>query len=213
MEERDGIMIVNIEDFFAKGCGRCERFDTPDCSALRWQSALAALRHICRETGLAETVKWGHPCYRHAGRNVAIIGALRGDCRLSFMNAALLKDPAGILEKQGPNTRHPDMIRFTSAAQVTANAAIIRAYLEEAMRYAEAGLKPPKDESGLDLPEELLDAMSGDSELHEAFHNLTPGRQRSYVIHLSSAKTAATRYSRIAKLRPQILAGKGALER
>ncbi len=206
-------MIVNIEDFFAKGCGRCERFDTPDCSALRWQSALSALRRICCETGLEETVKWGHPCYMHAGRNIAVIGALRGDCRLSLFHAALLKDPQRILEKQGPNTRHPDMIRFTDAAQVTAQAAVVRSYLEEAMRYAEAGLQPPKEESDLELPEELLEAMSGDSELHEAFHNLTPGRKRSYVINLSAAKTAATRISRIAKLRPNILAGKGAQER
>lgn len=39
------------------------------------------------------------------------------------------------------------------------------------------------------------------------------GRQRSYVIALSSAKTSATRAERILKLRCKILAGKGANER
>jgi uncharacterized protein YdeI (YjbR/CyaY-like superfamily) len=59
----------------------------------------------------------------------------------------------------------------------------------------------------------LTDAMDADPELAEAFHRLTPGRQRSYVIALGSAKSAATRVSRIARLRPNILAGKGATER
>ena len=53
----------------------------------------------------------------HGGRNVAIIGAFRGDYRLSSFNAALMKDPGGVLEKQGANTQHPDMIRFMDNAQ------------------------------------------------------------------------------------------------
>lgn len=113
-------MITEIEDFFTKGCGRCDRFATPDCSVRQWQPGLIALRQICLDAGLSETVKWGHPCYMHAGRNIAILGAFRGDFRLTFFNAALLQDPAGVLERQGPNTRHPDMIRFTENAQVAA---------------------------------------------------------------------------------------------
>lgn len=206
-------MITDIEEFFTNGCGRCERFATPDCSARKWQAGLADLRRICRDLGLVETVKWGHPCYMHAGRNIAIVGAMRGDFRLSFFDAALMKDPEGVLEKQGPNTRHPDMLRFTDSAQVAAREQVIRSYLKEAMGYAEAGIKPPKEEYDLTLPEELVDAMDADPELAEAFHNLTPGRQRSYVIHLSTAKTSATRVSRITKFRGQILAGKGAMER
>jgi uncharacterized protein YdeI (YjbR/CyaY-like superfamily) len=63
------------------------------------------------------------------------------------------------------------------------------------------------------LPDELLEALDADPELAEAFHALTPGRQRSYVIALSSAKAYATRAARIAKCRGRILAGKGPMER
>lgn len=206
-------MITDIEEFFTKGCGRCDRFATPDCSTRRWAGGLAALRRLCLRAGLAETVKWGHPCYMRAGRNIAIMAAFRGDFRLTFFNAALMKDPDGVLERQGPNTRHPDAIRFTDNAQVEAMAPTILRYLTEAMGYAETGVKPPKDDSTPDLPEELADALDADPELAEAFHRLTPGRQRSYAILLSSAKTAATRVSRIEKARPHILAGKGANER
>lgn len=206
-------MITDIELYFTKGCGRCERFDTPDCSTRRWEEGLLALRRICRDAGLEETLKWAHPCYVHAGRNIAIIGAFRGDFRLSFFNAALMKDPEGVLERQGPNTKHPDMIRFTDNAQVAEREPIIRAYLAEARGYAEAGIKPPREESEIVLPDELVDALDADPELAEAFHGLTPGRQRSYVINLNGAKKSETRVARIERFRDKILAGKGATER
>jgi uncharacterized protein YdeI (YjbR/CyaY-like superfamily) len=206
-------MISNIEDYFAKGCGRCDRFATPSCSARRWATGLNDLRRICLEADLVETVKWGHPCYMHADRNIAIIGAFRDDFRITFFNASLLRDPEGILEKGGPNTRHRDLIRFTSDAQVAAMKATVRAYLQEAMEYASAGVKPAKERSEIDLPDELVEALDADPELAEAFHDLTPGRQRSYVINLSSAKAPATRIARIAKFRDKIIAGMGANER
>lgn len=206
-------MITAIDDYFSKGCGRCERFATPDCSTRRWSVGLEQLRRICREAGLVETVKWGHPCYMHAGRNIALIGAFRGDFRLTFMNAALLKDPAVLLEKPGPNSAIPSMIRFAANPEVEQRGPLIRAYLAEAMKYAEAGIEPPRVAAEFDLPTELVEALDADPELAEAFHCLTPGRQRSYAIVLNAAKAPATRIARIAKLRDKIIAGKGANER
>ena len=206
-------MITIIDDYFSKGCGRCDRFDTPDCSTKRWSKGLAELRTLCLQAGLLETVKWGQPCYMHHGRNVAIFGALREEFRLSFFDAALMKDPQQVWQLQGPNTRYPDMMRFTSDTQVVAMRATILDYLKEAMEYAESGIKPPKDNREIELPIELVEALECDHELSTAFHALTPGRQRSYVIALSSARKPETRIARIAKFREKILAGKGAMER
>lgn len=210
---RIAMMVSNIEDYFSKGCGRCERFATPHCSTRQWSRGLTELRQICLKTGLAETVKWGHPCYMHGGRNVVILGAFRNDFRLSFFNAALMKDPKGVLEKQGPNTQHADMIRFTENTLVAVMKPVIVAYLEEAMGYAEAGIKPPKETSRIELPDELAEALASAPELADAFNNLTSGRQKSYVINLNTAKKPETRVSRIAKFRDKMIAGKGATER
>lgn len=206
-------MITDADDYFIRGCGRCARFDTPDCSTRHWARGLAELRALCRSAGLTETAKWGHPCYMHAGRNIAIIGAFRGDFRVSFFNAALLKDPKGVLVPSGPNARHADMLRFTDPAAVTEAAPVILAYLQEAMGYAEAGIRPPKSPAEIDLPDEMLEALDADPELAEAFYALTPGRQRSYAIALNGAKKPETRVARIGKFRDRIIAGKGALER
>ncbi len=206
-------MITEVEAFFAKGCGRCDRFATPDCSAQRWKAGLAALRRLCLRPGLEETAKWGHPTYMHAGRNIVILGAFRGDFRLNFMNASLLKDPEGVLQKQGENSQHASMLSFTSVDEVNAMAPVIGSYLVEAMAYAEAGVKPAKSQASVAWPEEWLQALDADPEMAQAFHQLSPGRQRSYAIHLASAKRPETRVARIAQYRSRILAGKGANER
>jgi uncharacterized protein YdeI (YjbR/CyaY-like superfamily) len=206
-------MITHVDDFFALGCGRCDRFATPDCSTRRWLPGLLTLRGIARDMGLTEVAKWGHPVYMHAGRNIAIIGAFRGDYRLTFFNGALMQDPQKVLERQGPNTRHADCIRFTDPAAPARMEPVIRAYLAEAMGYAKAGILPAKEPQDIDLPPELVEALDADPDLAEAFAALTPGRQKSWALHLNDAKTAATRISRIEKGRAKILAGKGATER
>jgi uncharacterized protein YdeI (YjbR/CyaY-like superfamily) len=63
------------------------------------------------------------------------------------------------------------------------------------------------------LPDELVSALDADPHLAEAFHALTPGRQKSHALAIGSAKASTTRAARVVKLAPLILAGKGALER
>ena len=207
------VMISDPDDFFTKGCGRCSRFATPDCSTRLWIEGLDKLRRICLDLGLEETVKWGHPCYMHSGRNIAIFGALRADFRLSFMNAGLLKDTEDVLEPQGPNSQTPSMIRFTAVEKVSEMEPVIRAYLRQLMDHAEAGTKPPKVTREIDMPDELAEALDADPELSEAFQALTPGRQKSYMFNLNQARQSATRVARIERFREKIIAGKGAMER
>jgi uncharacterized protein YdeI (YjbR/CyaY-like superfamily) len=206
-------MISDIEEYFAKGCGRCVRFDTPQCSTKKWAGGLAGLRQICREVGLTETVKWGHPCYMRGDRNIALLGAFRDDFRITFFHAGLLKDSAGLLTKPGPNAQLPSVIHFSAIADVAKLEPVLLSYLQEAISYADQGLKPKKQQAVFELPDELVEAMDADPELAQAFHALTPGRQRSYVINLGSAKTTATRASRIVKFRAKVIASKGATER
>lgn len=206
-------MITDPDDFFTKGCGRCARFDTPDCSTRPWIDGLNALRRLCLDVGLTETAKWAHPCYMHSGRNIALLGAFRSDFLISFLNAGLLVDNAGVLKTPGPNSQTPSVIRFTTVAEVEALEPAIRACLRQLMDHAEAGTKPPKVAREIDMPEELTEALDADPVLAEAFHALTPGRQRSYLFALNQAKQAATRVARIEKFRDKIIAGKGALER
>lgn len=206
-------MITDPNEYFESGCGRCKRFATADCSVKKWEKGLAALREICRSEGLEETAKWGHPCYMAHGRNIALIGAFQKDFTLTFMNASLISDIHGVLQKAGPNAQVPSLVRFGSAAEVKEQEPILREYLRRLVGCAERGEKPNKIPSSIDLPDELVEVLDSDPELAEAFASLTPGRQRSYAIVISGAKKSETRFARIKKYRPQILSGKGANER
>jgi len=209
----DRAMITDPHVYFTKGCGRCDKFETPDCVTRHWSDGLTQLRRICLAAGLTEHAKWGHPCYMHAGRNIVLIGALRDSYRLGFFHPALMTDPEGILVKQGPNTQDAGTVKFTTDDQVLGMEATLSSYLKEAMGYAEQGLVPEKSERTLSLPDELTAAMDDDPYFAEAFHALTPGRQRGWALHYNGAKKAETQVSRVAKSRDKVMAGKGWNER
>lgn len=207
----DVSLTTDPDAYVARGCGRCARFDTADCSARLHAPALEALRRLCRASGLAETARWGHPCYTHAGRNVALIGAQRDGARLSLFDAALLDDPAGLMAPAGPNSRSADTIRFADAGDVAARAAALAGLLAQAKAHAAAGRRAPRPRAEAPaLPDDLVAALAADPALARAFAALTPGRQRSFALALSAAKAPATRAARIARFRAAILAGKGA---
>jgi uncharacterized protein YdeI (YjbR/CyaY-like superfamily) len=63
------------------------------------------------------------------------------------------------------------------------------------------------------VPEELKEFFKKKPALKKAFEALTPGRQRAYILHFSSAKQSATRRSRIEKSIASILEGKGLNDR
>lgn len=207
-------MITEVEVYFRDGCGRCPRFESDACSARRWAAGLAALRALCLEAGLEESLRWGHPCYRHAGRNLALLGAFQGDFVLTLPDGALLDDPDGLLRPAGPNSSEATTIRFAGPGEVTRHTPALRALLTQARSRAEAGARPVRrPATAPDLPEELTAALDADPLLAEAFAALTPGRQRSHCLLIAGAKTTEARQRRVARQSAAILAGKGANER
>lgn len=173
-----------------------------------WREEADALRAILLASGLDEELKWGKPCYVHDGKNIAIIQRLKDFLALMFFKGALLNDPDGVLERQGPNSRSGFRIRFTSVKDVARMKKSVKALIREAVDVEKKGLKVEKSDD-LDMPEELADAFNEDPDFKAAFDALTPGRRRGYVLHFSGAKQSATRAARIEKYRDKIFDGKG----
>ena len=69
--------------------------------------AVGAVKRVCREAGLEEVAKWGHPCYMHAGRNVAIIGAFTGVIGVANDFTAALNSLRAVSGASGPCTLSP----------------------------------------------------------------------------------------------------------
>jgi uncharacterized protein YdeI (YjbR/CyaY-like superfamily) len=104
-------------------------------------------------------------------------------------------------------------MKFTSATEIAAKAAVIKAYVREAMAAQKAGMKVETKPPEVPVPEELKEKFRADPRFKRAFEALTPGRQRGYLFHFVRAKQSATRAARIEKAVPAILAGRGLQER
>jgi uncharacterized protein YdeI (YjbR/CyaY-like superfamily) len=175
-----------------------------------WQEELGALRKIILECPLVEDIKWRTPCYTIDDKNVVMIGAFKEACVLSFIKGALLKDPARILVQPGENTQSARTVRFTNVAEILKMKSILKDYIEEAIKAEKAGLKVAfKKITEHKVPQELQERLDKEPALKTAFRALTPGRQRAYLIHFSSAKQSKTRAARVEKCVPRILKGKG----
>lgn len=177
-----------------------------------WPDEMVALRPMLLDGGLTEEFKWYKPCYTHGGKNIVIVQEMKEFLALMFFKGALLQDPDGVLEDQGPNSRSARRIRFASVDDVARLGDRVRALVAEAIEVEEAGLAvDPGPE--LVLVDELQIRLEEDPALQAAFESLTPGRQREYNIYFSGAKQAKTRVARIERYAEKIIAGKGLRDR
>ncbi len=171
------------------------------------------MRRVLAGFAMKEECKWGKPTYTVDGKNIVIMQGFKEYFGLGFFEGALLKDPRKVLAQLG-QVHAGRVMKFTSAKDITARAATIKAYVRDAIAVDKAGLRmKPKTTSDYPVPEELSERFKKDARFKRAFEALTPGRQRGYLFHFSAAKQSATRTARIDKAMPRILEGRGFLER
>ena len=176
----------------------------------KWKDSYNALRAILLDCDLQEELKWGCPCYTYQDGNVVLIHGFKNYCALLFHKGVLLKDKHNLLIQQTKNVQSARQIRFNNLDQIIEQEKVLKAYIKEAIEVEKAGkkvkLKKTKD---YPVPEEFKQCLQEDPELKAAFYALTPGRQRGYLLHFSSAKKTETRLARIEKNKKKIMNGKG----
>ncbi|MBV9183083.1 MAG: YdeI/OmpD-associated family protein [Acidobacteria bacterium] len=178
--------------------------------AKKWQKETDKLRHIALDCSLTEELKWGKPCFTVRKKNVAIVIPLKESCAFSFFNGALLKDSKHLLERIGEHTQAARWIKFTSLREIAAVRSTLTDYLYEAIELEKSGTKIKLNKpSEYPIPEELQSRLADNPVLRSAFAALTPGRKKSYIFYVSSAKQAKTRAARAEKCVPKILSGRG----
>jgi uncharacterized protein YdeI (YjbR/CyaY-like superfamily) len=177
-----------------------------------WPDEMRALRTVLLEAGLGEDIMWAKPCYSRDGSNIAIMHEMKKFLALLFFKGALLEDPGGILESQGPNSRSAMRVCFRSIGDVERLAPATRRLVAAAIKVEESGEEIGPAPAPV-WAEELRGRLESNDAFRTAFEGLTPGRQREYNLHFSSSKQSSTRESRVEKCAPKILAGKGFRDR
>jgi uncharacterized protein YdeI (YjbR/CyaY-like superfamily) len=179
----------------------------------QWKAEIAAMRRVLAGFAMQEECKWSKPTYTIDGKNIVILQGFKEYFALGFFQGALLKDPKKLLVQLG-QVQAGRVMKFTSAKEITAQAATIKRYVREAIAVEKAGLRmKKKTTSDYPVPEELSERFQKDARFRRAFEALTPGRQRGYLFHFAAAKQSATRRARIEKAMPAIFEGRGFLER
>ncbi len=201
-------MNLKVDKYLIDGCMRCKYGGTPQCKVLPWVNELKMLRQIVLETGLIEEIKWGVPVYTYKGKNVVTVNALKGSANIGFFKGVLLNDNHKILKQQG-NLQSDRLVKFTKLVEIIQLKDVLKQYIMEAISIEESGKKVIFKKNPEPMPVELIQAFESDPKFKKAFHTLTPGRQRGYIIHFSQPKLSETRISRIERSKEQIFKGIG----
>lgn len=176
----------------------------------QWQKEIETLRHFILDIGLNEELKWGVPSYTSDGSNIVLIHVFKEYCAVLFFKGAIMKDPKKILIQQTKNVQAARQLRFTNVNEIIKLEKTIKAYIKEAIDIEKKGLKVEfKKTTEFEMPAEFETKLKKNAALKKAFYELTPGRQRAYLLYFSSAKQAKTREERVNKYLKQILNGKG----
>lgn len=190
-------MTPQVDQIIADGCGRCELYQTDHCKMRTWQKELKRLRSIILDLGLTEEVKWKQPCYTYGNSNVLILSAFKGYAFISFFKGVLLNDSQNLLSSPGKNSQATRQLRFTSLQQIEEQKPWIETYIQQAIEVEKKGLKVEfKQKDELKFPDELIQKFRENPAFDKAFTQLTPGRQRSWILFYTGAKQSQTRVNR-----------------
>lgn len=174
-----------------------------------WSKELTILRNILLKTELTETVKWSIPTYTINNKNVIGIAGFKNYFGLWFFQGVFLKDDEKVLvNAQEDKTKGQRQWRFKNISEI--NESLVLKYVREAIENQKLGREIAIDrKKETIIPLELQTALSSNIALEQEFNCLTPFKQREYCEYIETAKREATKLSRLEKIVPMILEGKG----
>ena len=175
----------------------------------KWDQELRLIKAIIQKTELTPVIKWGSEVYTYNGKNVLSAGGFKNHFTIWFYNGVFLQDKYKVLVNASEGkTKSLRQWRFTSAQEI--NVKKIEEYIREAISNEQKGLKiKPEKFAPLPAPEILTNAFTQNKNLGTAFKQLTPGKQKEYIIYLNEPKQEATKNTRLEKIKPMILQGVG----
>ena len=175
-----------------------------------FKEELEVLRALILSTNLEENIKWSAPTYSLKGKNVLGIGAFKHHFCIWFFNGVFLKDEHNRLETAQEKTKALRQLRFNTLNDI--NKPLVLDYVRESIENQELGkeIKPKRTtKKDILVPELLNEELKTNSKFKAAFNALSPSCQREYCNYINQAKREATKISRLEKIKPIILNGKG----
>ncbi len=175
----------------------------------KWVDVIEKMERIIVDTPLDRTFKWGGDVFVFDGKNVISYAGFKNHFALWFYQGVFLKDEAQYLVSASEGKTHAlRQWRFTSVEEMQDD--LILNYIKEAIQLVKDGIEfKPVKAAPIVATGIFAETLSKDKKLNEAFQKLTPSKQKDYIIHIEDAKQEKTKLSRLEKIIPMILEGKG----
>ncbi len=174
--------------------GKAQPFAQPILTYLR-----EVVHKACPEA--QETIKWGMPFFDYKG-TLCHIASFKQHAIFGFWKGALLSDKEGrIVRGEGENAAMGHFGKITSVNELPKERIII-AYLKEAMKLNEDGIKVAAKAKGAAKPEipepdEVKKALKANAAVKKKWAAFAPSHRCEYLEWITEAKTEATRQKRI----------------
>lgn len=176
-----------------------------------FKKGVAQLRTLALACGMTETYKWNFPIYMVNEKNIIAINKFKNHFGIWFFNGVFLSDPEKVLENaQEGKTMAMRHWKFSSAGDIDEK--LVTAYIKEAIENQKKGLQlkvEKKPKTKIEIPAHLSIALENNVDIKDAFNKLTYSKQKDYAEYITTAKQEKTKLSRLEKIVPLILAGKG----
>lgn len=160
---------------------------------------------------VTETIKWGMPHFEYQGV-LCHMAAFKQHCAFGFWNAAAMKDPEKIFIAHGESAMG-HFGKIASIKDLPSNK-VITAYIKEAAKLNEAGVKRPaakkaSQQKDIEVPADLVKALNKVKAAKKTFDAFSYSNKKEYVQWITEAKTEDTRNKRIATAVEWMAEGKG----
>ncbi|MEE9364641.1 MAG: DUF1801 domain-containing protein [Cellulophaga sp.] len=174
-----------------------------------FKEGISILRELTKKTALEEDYKWNIPVYTINNKNILGICAFKSYFGIWFFDGVFLSDQKKILvNAQKGKTRGMRHWKFSAASSIDKTEVLN--YMQEAIANSKKGITLlPQKRKKLQVPLLLKNAFDKDNNLKKCFFLLTSYKQEEYLEYINTAKQEKTKTTRLEKIIPLILKGKG----
>jgi uncharacterized protein YdeI (YjbR/CyaY-like superfamily) len=177
-----------------------------------WVDAYECMNEIIVQfSTLQKTQKWGTDVYTYKAKNLVSWSGFKNFFSLWFYNGVFLIDNKGYLMNASEGkTKSLRQWRFKSVDELREHEKEIKAYIKESMQIIDDGKHIPSTKSNpLLVPKLLQESLDSNEDLYNAFNVLSVSKRNEYITYIEEAKQEKTKLSRIDKIIPLVLSGKG----
>ncbi len=152
-------------------------------------------------TNVLETIKWGFPHFEYNGI-LCSFASFKSHCSFYFWKVNLINDTHKILNLVG-KTSMGCFGKLEKLSDLPKNEIIV-AYIKQAMKLNENGVKPisdsnknKKEKKELEIPKYFLDTINKNKIAFKTFENFSYSHKKEYVEWIVEAKTEITKEKRM----------------